>query len=101
MATYDVPGVYMEEQLGPGVIAGVGTSTAAFVGPALRGSLNTPLRISSFDDFLREYAVQASDGQYRPPYIPNGYYLFKVFLRMADIRPILSGWAAEPAQPGK
>ena len=62
MPTYDVPGVYIEEQTGPGVITGVGTSTAAFIGPALRGPINEAQRISSFDEFLRLYAYCGPDG---------------------------------------
>jgi phage tail sheath protein FI len=76
MPTYDVPGVYIEEQTGPGVITGVGTSTAAFVGPALRGPLNQARRISSFDEFLQNYAITLSDGSLWP-YIdsPRRFYL--------------------------
>lgn len=53
---YSTPGVYIEEVTGPGVIAGVGTSTAAFVGAALAGPLDQARRITSFDDFVRLYA---------------------------------------------
>lgn len=63
---YDTPGVYIEELTGPGVIAGVSTSVAAFVGPARRGPLNEPRRISSFDDFLRLYATEEPDGSFWP-----------------------------------
>jgi phage tail sheath protein FI len=76
MPTYDVPGVYIEEQTGPGVIVGVGTSTAAFIGPALKGPINEPQRISSFDEFLNLYATAGPDGV--PfPYIsePRPFYL--------------------------
>jgi phage tail sheath protein FI len=76
MPTYDVPGVYIEEQTGPGVIVGVGTSTAAFIGPALKGPINEPQRISSFDEFLSLYATAGPDGV--PfPYItePRPFYL--------------------------
>jgi phage tail sheath protein FI len=76
MPTYDVPGVYIEEVTGPGVITGVGTSTAAFIGPALRGPLRVPVKISSYDDFLLNYAVLYPDGS-RWPYItsPRWFYL--------------------------
>lgn len=76
MPTYDVPGVYIEEQTGPGVITGVGTSTAAFIGPALVGPINEARRISSFDEFLELYAEVAADGS-RFPYItePRHFYL--------------------------
>lgn len=52
---YDHPGVYIEEVTGPGVIAGVGTSTAGFVGAALAGPLGEARRITTFDDFVRMY----------------------------------------------
>ncbi len=76
MPTYDVPGVYIEEQTGPGVITGVGTSTAAFVGPALNGPLNEAVRISSFDMFLETYGQRQADGTFWP-YIasPRWFYL--------------------------
>jgi phage tail sheath protein FI len=66
MPTYDTPGVYIEEQTGPGVIAGVGTSTAAFVGPARRGPLREPLRVSSYEEFLSTFAVARADGTFDP-----------------------------------
>lgn len=73
---YDVPGVYIEERTGPGVITGVGTSTAAFIGPALRGPINEARRISSFDEFLDLYAVPRPDGTFWP-YItsPRWFYM--------------------------
>ncbi|MCU0526249.1 MAG: phage tail sheath subtilisin-like domain-containing protein [Elainella sp. Prado103] len=52
MPTYATPGVYIEEVTGPGVIAGVGTSTVAFIGAALNGPINEAKRITSFDEFL-------------------------------------------------
>ena len=61
----DTPGVYIEEVTGPGVIAGVGTSTAAFIGPAKRGP-KEPLRVSSFDDFLSTYAAPDPAGVLDP-----------------------------------
>jgi uncharacterized protein len=67
---YDHPGVYIEEVTGPGVIAGVGTSTAGFVGPAMRGPLDKAVRITTFDDFVRMYGG-TRDG--RPwPYLYAG-----------------------------
>ncbi len=73
---YDVPGVYIEEQTGPGVITGVGTSTAAFVGPALQGPVNEARRISSFDEFLELYGIIIPDGRLWP-YItePRQFYM--------------------------
>lgn len=75
MPTYDTPGVYIEEQTGPGVIAGVGTSTAAFIGPALAGPINEPLRITSYDEFLASYAVLV-DGILNPyMFDPHWFYM--------------------------
>lgn len=73
---YTYPGVYVEEVTGPGVIAGVGTSTAAFIGPAGRGPLLEPTRITSFDDYIRVFGTSRAG---RPwPYLYAGstpYYL--------------------------
>lgn len=76
MPTYETPGVYIEEQTGPGVIAGVGTSTAAFVGPALRGPIDEPVRITSWEEFLAAFAQRMPDGSFQP-YItsPRWFYL--------------------------
>src|ERR1700745_2056590 len=70
MPILDVPGVYINEVTSPGVIAGVGTSTAAFIGPALNGPFNTPTRISSFDDFLRPFGEFQPDGTFNPYMVP-------------------------------
>jgi hypothetical protein len=67
---YDTPGVYIEEITGPGAIAGVGTGTAAFIGPALRGPMNEARRITSFEEFLQLYAIREPDGVMFWPYIP-------------------------------
>jgi phage tail sheath protein FI len=70
------PGVYIDEVTGPGVIAGVGTSTAAFIGPALTGPLGQAVRITSFDDFLRRYAIPQSNGTFMPFITtPHWFYL--------------------------
>jgi phage tail sheath protein FI len=50
------PGVYIEElPSGVRTITGVGTSTAAFVGRALRGPVDAPVVITSFEDFERVF----------------------------------------------
>ena len=45
------PGVYIDEFAPGAPIEGVGTSTAAFIGPAAAGDLNVPEKITSFDAF--------------------------------------------------
>jgi phage tail sheath protein FI len=73
---YATPGVFIEEITGPSVIEGVGTSTAAFVGPTIGGPLLQPTRITSLDDFLRVFGGTRNG---RPwPYLYVGstpYYL--------------------------
>jgi phage tail sheath protein FI len=84
MPEYTTPGVIIEEKTGPGVIAGVGTSTAAFIGPAPAGPLFEANRISSYEDYLRLYATTDSDGNPQPhivssqrfylPFAVRGFY---------------------------
>lgn len=53
-ATLTYPGVYIEEiPSGVRTIVGVATSTAAFLGPALRGPINEATTINSFGEFER------------------------------------------------
>ncbi len=57
MPQYLAPGVYIEEvQTGPPPIAGVGTSTAGFVGVTRRGPVAGPATlITSYADFVRAF----------------------------------------------
>jgi len=59
---YATPGVYIEEQTSPGVIAGVSTSTAAFIGPTLNGPFGQPVRITSYDEFVARFGATTNDG---------------------------------------
>ena len=55
MPEYLSPGVYVEEvDAGPKPIAAVATSTAGVVGVTRRGPV-TPLLVTSYGDFLRQY----------------------------------------------
>jgi phage tail sheath protein FI len=55
-ATLSYPGVYIEEiPSGVRTIVGVATSITAFVGRALRGPVNDPVRIQSFSDYARVF----------------------------------------------
>jgi hypothetical protein len=52
--TLTYPGVYIEEvPSGVRTIVGVATSITAFVGRALRGPVNQPVRVQSFAEFER------------------------------------------------
>ena len=70
MAEYLSPGVYVEEyDSSPRAIEGVGTSTAGFVGMAVKGpTIGAPSLVTSFADFLRQfggYLSEYSHGEYR------------------------------------
>ncbi len=74
MAEYLAPGVYVEEfESGPKAMEGVGTSTAGFVGLAVRGPvIGRPVLLTSFADYQRRfggYLSELSYGGYR--YLPN------------------------------
>lgn len=70
-----VPGVYIDEVMVPGVIAGVGTSTAAVVGPAKMGPMLTPTLVTNPTQFTdtfggyitspRRYATDAVHGFFK------------------------------------
>ena len=49
------PGVYIQEIQLPGPIAGVATSIAAFVGPALRGPINVPTFVTNWTQFVAAF----------------------------------------------
>jgi len=58
------PGVYIQEFTPGGPIEGVGTSTAAFLGPAPAGPLNEPTLITSWDGFQATFGQLPLDGFY-------------------------------------
>ena len=55
VTTNRAPGVYIEEVQEAGPIAGVGTSTAAFIGPAEHGPINTPTFLTNFTQFQNAF----------------------------------------------
>jgi uncharacterized protein len=58
------PGVYVQEIAVPGPIPGVGTSTAAFVGPARQGPINVPTQITNWTLFQDIFGLQDALGPY-------------------------------------
>jgi uncharacterized protein len=62
------PGVYIQEILVPGPIPGVGTSTAAFIGPARRGRINDPVSLTNWTQFRDAFGLADDFG----PYFPTG-----------------------------
>lgn len=81
MAEYLSPGVYVEEyDSTPRAIEGVGTSTAGFVGMAVKGpTIGAPSLVTSFADFQRQfggYLTEYTHDQYR--YLAYGVEQFFV-----------------------
>ena len=66
VATNKAPGVYIDEIQVPGAIAGVGTSTAAFVGPARRGPMNKPEFLTSWTQFVNKFGSLDPDDPFGP-----------------------------------
>lgn len=76
MPQYLAPGVYVEEIAGPRTIQGVGTSTAAFIGPCRFGPTSgRPELLTSYLDFARIYGDMNDlhlDGGDMPNYLALG-----------------------------
>lgn len=76
MVNYITPGVFIEEIPATGPIAGVGTSTVAFIGPTLFGPINVPTKITNWTQFktlFGDYPVGAANRFYTP-YAVNGFF---------------------------
>ena len=67
------PGVYIEEFAPAPPIQGVGTSTAAFIGPAQSGDLDIPTKLASFDTFKALFGAQPLPGFFMW-YAVRGFY---------------------------
>ncbi len=60
------PGVYIQEILVPGPIPGVGTSTAAFIGPAKKGPIGQPVFLTNWSQFIGEFGLRNTRGDLDP-----------------------------------
>src|ERR671936_1304276 len=70
MPNYLSPGVYVEEvEAGSRPIEGVGTATAAFVGLAEKGPVNTPTLVTNWSQF-----AQAFGGFIEGSYLAHSVY---------------------------
>jgi len=63
------PGVYIDEIKVPGPIPGVGTSTAAFIGPAKSGPINTPTFLTNWSQFARQFGDPGKPDDSLGPYV--------------------------------
>ncbi|GHO90340.1 hypothetical protein KSF_003880 [Reticulibacter mediterranei] len=76
MVNYTTPGVFIEEVPATGPIAGVGTSTVAFIGPTLFGPTNVPTRVTNWTQFktlFGDYPVNPAQ-RFFTPYAVNGFF---------------------------
>lgn len=72
--TGNAPGVYINEVQQPGPIPGVGTSIAAFVGPARAGTANVAVYITNWTRFCEKFGLgDEAESTVRDPYITSGF----------------------------
>jgi uncharacterized protein len=74
MLAYKTPGVYIVEQPATGPIAGVGTNTAAVIGPALKGPINVPTKITSWTQFRDQFGEWIAQPGFYLAYAVRGYF---------------------------
>jgi uncharacterized protein len=74
MPTYTTPGVYIEEIAANGPIQGVGTSTAAFIGQALKGPLRIPTKITSWTQFKNSFGSYISSPRRYMAYAVDNFF---------------------------
>ena len=78
MPTYLTPGVYVEEiPAANKPIEGVGTAVAAFVGLAPGGPINTPMRISNWTQFAKEFSDPTNPDN--GPFMEGAYLAHSVY----------------------
>lgn len=68
--TFKTPGVHIIEVTPPGPIEAVGTSTAAFIGPAVAGPMRKPTLIANWNTFVEKFGkdIEVDGGTERSPY---------------------------------
>jgi uncharacterized protein len=69
------PGVYVEEVEIPGLIAGVGTSTAAIIGPAKQGPINQPELITTPTQFQDTFGGHITAPRKFASHAVHGFFL--------------------------
>lgn len=76
--TNKAPGVYIEEITPTGPIAGVGTSTAAFIGPVVKAledaKYGKPDQITNWTQYVDGFGDYAEDKSVHMPYAVRGFF---------------------------
>ena len=79
MPEYLSPGVYIEEvNSGPRPIEGVGTAMAAFVGFAPSGPANTPMLVTSWQQYVDTFGALEEGGS-KNPHMPNAFLSYSIY----------------------
>jgi phage tail sheath protein FI len=100
------PGVYVQEIDRPGPIAGVGTSTAAIIGPAAKGPIGVPTFLTNLTQFTNAFGGYISSPPVYATHAVNGFfanggstlYFVRVGTAKSSALP-LNDRAAGPGQP--
>lgn len=100
------PGVYIDEFAPAPPIQGVGTSTAAFIGPAARGDIGIPVKITRWETFLSTFGEAPLPGRYlwyavRGFFENGGQICYVVRASNAAYAGIGTGGGAPAALPNK
>ena len=72
--SYKTPAVYIEEQPATGPIEGVGTSTAALLGPALSGPINLPIKITNWTQYKGIFGEFSVSPRLYLPHAVRGFF---------------------------
>lgn len=74
MLDYKTPGVIIEELPATGPIAGVGTSTVAFIGPALDGPITVPTKITNWTQYRNIFGEYQAAPRIYLPHAVRGFF---------------------------
>ena len=72
--SYKTPAVYVEEQPATGPIEGVGTSTAALLGPALSGPINVPTKVTNWTQYKGIFGEFSAAPRLFLPHAVRGFF---------------------------
>jgi Bacteriophage tail sheath protein len=71
---YKTPGVYIEEIPAVGPIQGVGTSTVAFIGPAMQGPISQPTKITNWTQFKDTFGEYITSPRHYLAHAVEGFF---------------------------
>src|SRR5437867_7349346 len=72
--SYKTPAVYIEEQPATGPIEGVGTSTAALLGPALDGPISVPTKVTNWTQYKAVFGEFSASPRLFLPHAVRGFF---------------------------